>query len=202
MMKKKTGWAIVLGALLFARSTVSAAPPSPVITFGTPSPSISTSTAVGTTLSTIAITMTDGSTFNGVLGFGGTFGDGGGDCAISGTNLVLGRTVSLGTFNCTLTASQVTTSPPVDVSINIATPGAPVPTAITVTPQTVRTPDNSLAGNALASAIVTMSDGSTFLGTLTTNNPGLVAFSGLTIILARDLTPGDDGYHNISIGAQ
>ncbi len=57
----------------------------PVITYGTPSPSIPDTTPTGTALSTVTLTMSDASPFTGSVGFGGTYSNGGGMCALTGS---------------------------------------------------------------------------------------------------------------------
>ena len=74
-------------------------------------------------------------------------------------------------------------------------PGAPTPTAITLALASATIPDNAPAGTLIATANVTMSDGSQFKGVLTTSNTDIYAISGLNIVTARALTPGDDGTH-------
>jgi hypothetical protein len=78
----------------------------------------------------------------------------------------------------------------------------PVPTAITLSPASATTPDNSPAGTVLTTATVTMSDGSQFTGTLTSSDTsGFFAISGPNIVTARALTSADDGPHSTVITA-
>jgi hypothetical protein len=79
--------------------------------------------------------------------------------------------------------------------------GLPQPTAIALSPPGVTLGDTSSAGTPIAVAIVTMSDGSQFHGTLTTDDPGFFAISGNTIVTARQLNPADDGTHHTIITA-
>jgi hypothetical protein len=82
------------------------------------------------------------------------------------------------------------------------TPPAPgTPTAITLTPTSATIPDNAPAGTLLATANVTMSDGSQFSGTLTTSNTNIFAISGMNIVTARALTSVDDGTQSTVITA-
>jgi len=83
----------------------------------------------------------------------------------------------------TFTVQGVT---PIGITLNLASPSIP---------------DNSPAGSLIATANVTMSDGSTFKGTLTTSNTDIYAISGLNIVTARALTPADDGTHPTVITA-
>jgi hypothetical protein len=90
----------------------------------------------------------------------------------------------------------------VDVGTTAPVEGAPpTPTAITLTLASPSIPDNSPAGTLIATANVTMSDGSQFKGTLTTSNTDIYAISGLNIVTARALTPADDGTHPTVITA-
>jgi hypothetical protein len=58
-----------------------------------------------------------------------------------------------------------------------------------------------LDGAVLATASVTMSDGSQFAGTLTTSDTNFFAISGLNVVTARALTSTDDGTHTTTITA-
>ena len=78
---------------------------------------------------------------------------------------------------------------------------SPTPTAITLTPASATIPDNAPAGTVIATANVTMSDGSQFTGALTTSNTNLFAVSGMNIVTARTLTPSDDGMQSTVITA-
>jgi hypothetical protein len=75
------------------------------------------------------------------------------------------------------------------------------PIAITLSPASVTIPDNAPAGTLVATANVTMSDGSQFKGTLTTSNTNLFAISGMNIVTARALTSADDGAFSTVITA-
>jgi hypothetical protein len=78
---------------------------------------------------------------------------------------------------------------------------SPTPTAITFSPTNPQIVDNSPAGTLIATAIVTMSDGSQFAGTLTTSNTSFFAISGLNIVTARAATSADDGTQSTAITA-
>jgi hypothetical protein len=77
----------------------------------------------------------------------------------------------------------------------------PSPTAITLSPASPTIADNMPAGTVLATAHVTMSDGSQFAGKLSTSDTNLFAISGLNIVTARALTSADDGAHSTVITA-
>ena len=62
-------------------------------------------------------------------------------------------------------------------------------------------PDNSPAGTLIATASVTMSDGSAFAGIVSSSNPSFIAVSGMKLVLARALSPADDGTQNVVITA-
>jgi hypothetical protein len=80
-------------------------------------------------------------------------------------------------------------------------PGTPTPTAITLGVTNATLPDNAPAGTLIATANVTMSDGSQFAGTLTTSNTDFYAILGSNIVTARALTSADDGAHSTVITA-
>jgi hypothetical protein len=75
------------------------------------------------------------------------------------------------------------------------------PTGITLSPASATIPDNATAGTVIATANVTMSDGSQFTGTLTTSDTNFFAISGLNIVTARAVTSGDDGTRSTVITA-
>ena len=75
------------------------------------------------------------------------------------------------------------------------------PIGITLSPASATIPDNAPAGTLVATANVTMSDGSQFKGTLTTSNTNLFAISGMNIVTARALTSADDGAFSTVITA-
>jgi hypothetical protein len=74
-------------------------------------------------------------------------------------------------------------------------------TKVTVIPNRTKTPDNAPAGTVLATVKVTMSrSGASFTGRLVSSNP-LYTFRDMNVVLARALTPKDDGVHNARITA-
>lgn len=84
-------------------------PPPPVtlsITFNPAAPTIPDYTPVGSLIAQIVVTVSDGSRFTGSLGFAAPFSNGGGVCAISGSEIVLGANPPDGVVNCTITATQ------------------------------------------------------------------------------------------------
>ena len=90
----------------------------------------------------------------------------------------------------------------VDIGTTAPVEGAlPTPTAITLSPASATIPDNAPAGTVIATANVTMSDGSQFAGTLATSNTSFFAISGLNIVTAQALTSADDGTQSTVITA-
>jgi hypothetical protein len=98
--------------------------------------------------------------------------------------------------NGTTTATLIATAPFVVNSQVVATP-----TEITLSPVRATIPDNAPAGTVIATANVTMSDGSQFTGTLTTSNTTFFAISGLNIVTAQALTSANDGTQSTVITA-
>jgi len=88
-----------------------------------------------------------------------------------------------------------------DVGTTAPIQGVVAPIAITLNPASATIPDNAPAGTVIASANVTMSDGSQFSGIMTTSDTNFFAISGNNIITARALTAADDGAHFTSITA-
>ena len=87
-------------------------------------------------------------------------------------------------------------------SVTFSVQGAAIPIGITFSPANPTMPDNAPAGAVIATANVTMSDGSQFNGTLTSSDTsGFFAISGLSIVTARALTSADDGAHSTVITA-
>jgi hypothetical protein len=83
----------------------------------------------------------------------------------------------------------------------IAAVPPPSPMAITLSPASATIADNAPAGTLLATANVTMSDGSQFAGTLTTSDTNYFAISGHNIVTARAFTSADDGAKSTVITA-
>ena len=83
----------------------------------------------------------------------------------------------------------------------VSSQGVATPTAITLSPASPTIPDNSPAGTVIATAKVTMSDGSQFQGTLMSSDTNFFAISGLNIVTARAVRSGDDGTRSTIITA-
>jgi hypothetical protein len=98
--------------------------------------------------------------------------------------------------NGTTTATLLAKAP-----FMVSSQGVATPTAITVSPASPTIPDNTPAGTVIATAKVTMSDGSQFHGTLMSSDTNFFAISGLNIVTARAVTSADDGLHSTVITA-
>lgn len=108
------------------------------------------------------------------------------------TSFVLGMLVaSTASLAFTITSPPPVTPPPV-----VATPKS-----VTLTPATASLPDNTAAGAVLASVGVTMSDNSTFSGTLAVPKNDMVGVSSGKLTLTRALAAADDGVHNFVVTA-
>jgi hypothetical protein len=101
-------------------------------------------------------------------------------------------------------------NPSGNLSIQIVPPPPPppvpvppaLPTAITLSSTNVSISNNSRAGRVIATASVTMCDGSQFKGTLTSSDTsGIFAISGMNVVTGRALTAADDGLHTTTITA-
>ena len=89
----------------------------------------------------------------------------------------------------------------ITVNASAPPPQSPTPTAITLSPASATIADNAPAGTLIATANVTMSDGSQFQGVLTTSDTNFFVISGLNIVTARSYTSADDGTHSTIITA-
>jgi hypothetical protein len=179
--------------------------PTPTAVSFTPSTaSLPDNAATGSMVATVAVAMSDGSAFAGSLAASPT-----GTVTVSGNNLVLARALTAadnGSHQWSVAATQngVTVSGSIQVQVAAPSPPPPppYPTAITVTPANSKIADSAPAGALLATATVTMSDGSQFTGALTTSDTSFFAISGLSIVTARALTSADDGSQTTTITAQ
>jgi hypothetical protein len=92
-----------------------------------------------------------------------------------------------------------TTAPPAaKLTVTVVPPGTPM--AIAFEPPTAKIPDNSPAGFVIAKAVITTAGGP-FAGTLAIAGDPIFAVNGMNIVLARALTPADDGTHNATVTA-
>ena len=132
--------------------------------------------------------------------------------AISGNSLITAFSGSIfaGIYSVRVHASGTNTrfsgNAVFNITVNMAPsppppPPSPVPIAIALTPANSTMADNAGVGTLIATATVTMSDGSTFTGTLTTSETNFFAIEGLNIVTARALTSADDGTHTTVITA-
>lgn len=67
------------------------------------------------------------------------------------------------------------------------------PTAITLVPSNTTIVSGTSAGVVVSTAVVTTSDGSPYVGNLSTDRPDLFAISGLNIVTARAIQDSDAG---------
>lgn len=112
---------------------------------------------------------------------------------ISGLNIVLAHT---------LTAADDGPHPStITVNGSATPPAAPTPTSFVMSPASPSVPDNAAGGTVVATAIITMSDGTSTCTTctLTTSDTSLYVISGLNVVLNRRLTQADDGSHPTTI---
>jgi hypothetical protein len=122
----------------------------------------------------IGVSMSDASTFTGIIGFfgngsgSGNYGNGSGVCGLSSAtlpaNLVLAKTLPAGssTQHCTVIATQGTNSATADIAISVV---GPTPT-VTFSVSPVSVGSTTPAFSVLSGVRVTMSDGSLFAGSL------------------------------------
>jgi hypothetical protein len=82
--------------------------------------------------------------------------------------------------------------------VSVANPN-PVTAIITLSPVSKTITGQTPAGTLVSTAQVTVSDNSTFAGTLTTSDTNLFVVSGLNIFTKRAFTPADYGTHSTTI---
>src|SRR5258708_1355584 len=113
----RTLFSILLTLFLWIPASY-AAKPTPVISFSPTSVSVSSTASIGSTLSNIFVSLSNGSSYSGGLVLTNSAG---GVCAESGTTpnfvLTVGKTLTAGQYTCTVQASQGGTK--VDKSIVI-----------------------------------------------------------------------------------
>jgi hypothetical protein len=113
---------ISLGILICARIASAQTPPSLILSFDPPDPSVTASAPLGTVVATITASWNDGSPFTGTLSFGPPYNNDGGVFAISGNNLIInpaGPGISADastTQNVTLVATQTPTGTGLPIS--------------------------------------------------------------------------------------
>lgn len=171
------------------------------VTFTPSKASLPDNAPAGTTVAVVSVAMSDGSAFSGTLAASPA-----GTVAISGNKLVLARgltSADVGAYQWKVAATQngVTVSGTIPVQITVASP-PPTPKSVTFTPSGASLPDNTATGTTVAAISVAMSDGSAFSGSLAASPAGTVAMSGNKLVLARGLTPADDGAHQWGVNAR
>lgn len=124
----------------------------------------------------------------------------GGYFAISDNNLVTSWSGSItpGYYSVKVRANGINTrfsaSATFAIYVTASDRSPPIPDAITFSSILASLPDNTVAGTAVATFSVAMSDGSAFSGTLTASPADIVAISDNTrLVLARSLNSADDG---------
>jgi hypothetical protein len=132
----------------------------------------------------------------------------GGYFSISGNNLISAWSGSIlpGYYSLRVRANGIYTrfssSADFEITVVAVVPPPPTPTGISFVSTVASLPDNSVAGTTVAIVSVSMSDGSTFSGALTANPVGVVAISNTeTMVLARGLSPSDDGVQQWGVTA-
>jgi propanediol utilization protein len=184
---------------------VAAGAPRPTgITFTPTAASLRDNAGAGTTVATVSVSMSKGPAFSGSLTASPA-----GTLTMSGNKLVLARGLTSaddGSHQWSVSATQngVTVSGAIRVQVNSSSPPPPpppTPTGVTFAPTTASLPDNAAAGTTVAAVTVAMSDGSTFSGSLAASPAGTVTMSGNRLVLARGLTPADDGSYQWSVSA-
>jgi hypothetical protein len=202
-------WSVVAtqnGLTVSGTISVQVTPTPTSISFIPSTASLPDNASAATTVAAVSVAMSDGSAFAGGLAASPA-----GTVTVSGNKLVLVRgltTVDDGAHQWSVSATQnsETVSGAIQVQVTAASPpppppSPPYPTAISVTPAYLTIADSAPAGTLLATAAVTMSDGSQFTGALTTRDTSFFAISGLNIVSARALTSADDGPHTTVITA-
>jgi hypothetical protein len=130
------------------------------VTFTPSTASLPDNSAAGTVVAAVSVSMSDGSAFAGSLAASPSLA-----VTISGNKLVLARALTsadngMQTWSAAATQNGVTVSGSIQVQVNA------VPTSVSFTPSAPSLPDNAAAGTVVAAVSVSMSDGSTFTGTL------------------------------------
>src|SRR5215469_3124429 len=132
----------------------------------------------------------------------------GGYFSVSGTNLITAWNGPIlpGYYSLLVRANGIYTrfssSAEFVITVVAVVPLPPTPTGISFVSAVASLPDNSVAGTTVAVVSVSMSDGSAFSGALTANPVGVVAISNTrTMVLARGLSPADDGLQQWGVTA-
>lgn len=82
------------------------------------------------------------------------------------------------------------------ITTNTITPEA---VAISLSPPSSTVSNSAPSGTVISTATVTMSDGSTFSGTLSITGTSFLAIVGNNVVLQRNLTSGDDGTYTATV---
>jgi hypothetical protein len=207
------GYAVIATSAAITATGVAPPPPPPPpptatvqqVTLTPATVSLPDNSAMGTSLSAIAVAMSDGSAFAGSLSIAAN-----NMVAISGNNAVLARAMSVsddGAHSVVITATQGGSSKTASLAITVAavSPPPPPPPAHTLV-LSLTAPaqilDSSPKGTVISTATVKYSDGTLPAAvTLTSSDPTFLAVNGMQLVLARALTSADDGTHHVTITA-
>jgi hypothetical protein len=174
------------------------------ITFTPTAASLPDNAGGGSTVAAVTIAMSDGSSFSGSL-----VASPAGTVKMSGSKLVLARGLTSADdgshqWGVAATENKVTISGGIAVRVIPASsppPPTPTPTQVTFTPTVASLPDNAAAGTTVAAITLAIPDGSPFSGSFAASPAGTVTVPGGRLVLARALTPADDGSHQWTVSA-
>jgi hypothetical protein len=164
------------------RVQIAAPPPVPTSVTLTPaSVSLPDNSPAGTPVSTVAVEMSDGSAFAGALTIGVN-----NMVVLSGSTVALTRALTAaddGAQSFLITATENAGTASAALALSVRAVVSPPTIMITVTPNTPQLPDTTSVGAVVATYMVTMSDGSPFVGTIGFGPPnfdagGIFALTG------------------------
>jgi hypothetical protein len=164
------------------RVQIAAPPRVPTSVTLTPaSVSLPDNSPAGTPVSTVAVEMSDGSAFAGALTIGVN-----NMVVLSGSTVALTRALTAaddGAQSFLITATENAGTASAALALSVRAVVSPPTIMITVTPNTPQLPDTTSVGAVVATYMVTMSDGSPFVGTIGFGPPnfdagGIFALTG------------------------
>lgn len=164
-----------------------AAPPVSITAISLSGTSLAAGAAVGTTVGTISVTMSDGSTFAGTLSLGGA---NEADFSINGASLITSEALATGSYVISITATPTNTAiAPLTASFTITEAAAPAIASIVLSANTFAY--GAPNGTVVGAISVAMSSGS-FSGTLALagTNAADFAISGANLVTVGALAPG------------
>jgi hypothetical protein len=202
------GYAVIATSAAITATGIAPPPPPPPpptatvqqVTLTPAALSLPDNSAAGISLSTIAVTMSDGSAFAGSLSIATN-----NMVAISGTKAVLARGLSAsddGAHSVVITATQGGSSANATLSVTVSAFAPPPHMLVLSLTAPAQILDSSPKGTVISTATVKYSDGTTPAAvTLTSSDPTFLAVNGMQLVLARALTSADDGTHHVTITA-